>query len=320
MIRRVLIPLDGSELAEQVIPHLLRFVVPQRTELLLMTALSSFLPPLRSNTSRLHASEHPVILHEDKPGERVRAVAQQFNQNGFKVESRFLPGTPAESILRLAEEACVDLIAMSTHGRTGLGVALLGSVADEVVRNARPLVFLVPARIAVKPDPLFRTILLPLDGTPLAEMAIPAARQFAQDTGAVIHLVRVVELHDAENGLTTNQVFIDLDGPKGQPIIRQAACYLERIRLRLQLAGITSRFHVATGDPAQTIVRIADAENADVIVMSTHGRAGVERMVHGSVVGQVIGNTVCPLLLMRGKVPIEAYECNGNVASAKAFG
>ena len=92
MIRRVLIPLDGSELAEQVIPHLLRFVAPQRTELLLMTALSS----LRSNIGRSFAPEQTVISHQDKSSERIRAVAQQFDQNGFKVECRFLPGTPAE--------------------------------------------------------------------------------------------------------------------------------------------------------------------------------------------------------------------------------
>ena len=323
MIKRVLIPLDGSELAEQVIPHLLRFVAPERTELLLMTALSSFILPSLNNTIRALASEQIAISHEDEINERLHAVAQQLNQNGFRIESKCLPGTAAENILRLAEEAYVDLIAMSTHGRTGLGLALLGSVADEVVRNARPPVFLVSARIAVQPDSLPRTILLPLDGTPLAEAAIPAACQFAQATGAMIHLVRVVEPHDSGNageGLTTGQIFSDLDNTEGQPIIRQAVCYLERIRLRLQLAGITCRYHVTAGGPADSIIRIAHAENADLIVMSTHGRTGVERMVYGSVASQVISTTPCPLLLMRGKVLVEADERDGNAVSAKSCG
>ncbi|WP_256207814.1 universal stress protein [Nitrosomonas sp. Nm166] len=319
----MLIPLDGSELAEQVIPHLLRFVAPERTELLLMTALSSFILPSLKNAIRPLASEQTAISHEDEVSERLLEVAQQLNQNGFRVESKCLAGIPAESILRLAEEAYVNLIAMSTHGRTGLGLTLLGSVADEVVRNARPPVFLVPARIAVQSDSLPRTILLPLDGTPLAEAAIPAARQFAQDMGAMIRLVRVVDPYDAENagdGLTTGQVFSDLDNTEGQPIIRQAVCYLERIRLRLQLAGITCRYHVTAGGPADSIVRIAHAESADLIVMSTHGRTGVERMVYGSVVSQVISTTTCPLLLMRGKALVEAYERGDNAVFAKSSG
>lgn len=316
MIRRVLIPLDGSELAEQVIPHLLRFVTPERSEFLLMTALPSSLLPILGDTIRSFTSEQTAISNEDEGRVRVAAVAQQLKQVGFKVESQCLPGKPAESILRLAEEAYVDLIAMSTHGRTGFELALLGSVADEVIRHACSPVFLVPARIVAKPDPLPHIILLPLDGTPLAETAIPVARQFAQNTNATIHLIRVVESHDTEEGLTTSHASLDLDDIEGQPISQQAACYLERIQLQLQLAGITSRRQVAKGDPAGVIARIAHAENVDLIVMSTHGRTGVERMVYGSVVSRVINNTVCPLLLMRGKVSVDACERIENAVAA----
>ncbi len=306
MIKRVLIPLDGSELAERVIPHLLRFIVPQRTEFLLMTALSPSILP----------------FHENVASERVHTVSQQLNQLGFKVESKLLSGKPADSILRLAELAYVDLIAMSTHGRTGLGLALLGSVADEVLHNAHPSIFLVPARVVLRSDALLRTILLPLDGTPVAEAALPVAQQFAQETGAIIHLLRVVELHDTKHVSTIDSTFASTcDDCAEQPVMRQAACYLERIHSRLQLAGIASRYQVVVGDdPADTIVRIACADNVDVIVMSTHGRSGVERMVYGSVVSQVISNTLCPLLLVRGKVRAEAYEYNGNAVPANFLG
>lgn len=312
MIRRVLIPLDGSELAERVIPHLLRFVASERTELLLMTALSSSIFPLFNDTFRSLTAERINLSHESEASERVYAVAQQLDQLGFSVESQFLQGTPAESILRLSEEANVDLIAMSTHGRTGFGLALLGSVADEVVRHACPPVFLVPAQAVVKSDPLPSTILLPLDGSPLAETAIPVARQFAQNTGASIHLLRVVEPHDDDES-TDEPVSYLPDDIGEQPISRQAACYLERIRLRLQLSGTVSHCQIAQGNPSDAIVRIAHEKNADVIVMSTHARTGVERLLHGSVVGQVISKTRCPLLLMRGKVPVEDCERSINM-------
>lgn len=89
--------------------------------------------------------------------------------------------------------------------------------------------------------------------------------------------------------------------------------------MRLQLAGVSSCSRIAAGDPADVIARIVHAEDADLIVMSTHGRSGMERMVHGSVVSRIIGNTICPLLLMRGRVPVEAYERTGNEVSAVSF-
>ncbi len=319
MIRRTLIPLDGSELAERAIPHLLRFVEPDQTELLLMAALSSTSSSLFEDTARLLMSGQTALSKRHEAGKRVDIVAQQLRQTGFNVANRLLSGAPAASILHLAEEAYVDLIAMSTHGRTGLGQVLLGSVADEVVRNARPPVFLVPAAVVVKPDSLPRTILLPLDGTPLAETAIPVASQFAQNTGATIYLIRVVEPGDSGDELQDAQILAGSDYAGEQPIIRQAISYLERIRLRLQLAGVSSCSRIAAGDPADVIARIVHAEDADLIVMSTHGRSGMERMVHGSVVSRIIGNTICPLLLMRGRVPVEAYERTGNEVSAASF-
>lgn len=321
MIRRVVIPLDGSELAERVIPHLLRFITPQQTELLLlMTALSSPQFPLLDDTIRSLESTADAMFQKGEMSPRVQVVAQQLSQQGFRVESKFVNGMPAESILHVAEQTGVDLIAMSTHGRTGIGLALLGSVADEVVRNALPPVFLVPAQAIIKPDSLPQTLLLPLDGTSLAEMAIPTARHVAQITGAKIHLLRVVEPLDSEGVPSTGCVFVDPEDAREHPVAQQAACYLGRIHDRLQLVGIASHWRIAMGDPAIAIAFAADFDNADLIVMSTHGRAGMERMVFGSIASQVIGNAICPVLLMRGKVPVEEYQCNGDVAPANLSG
>lgn len=320
MIKRVLIPLDGSELAERAVPHLLRFITSEQTELLLMTALSSSVFPLLSDKMRSFTSEQIVLSDESEASEQMQMIAQQLVQRGFRVESQFLPGAAAECILHLSEKANVDLIAMSTHGRTGIELALLGSVADKVVRNARSPVFIVPSKVMTKTTAHTpRAIVLPLDGTTLAETALPVARQFAKDTGAVIHLLRVIEFQDSEDELVADETTIDLNEAKGQPVVRQAACYLERIQLQLQLAGVVSRCHTMEGDPADAIIRMARAEDADLIAMSTHGRSGVERIVHGSVVSQVIGNAMCPLLLMRGKVPVEAFECEGSAATANSF-
>lgn len=306
MIRRALIPLDGSKLAEQVIPHLLRFITPDQTELLLMTALSSALSPDVNNPnppiSRLTAPSK-----EYKAYEQLHKLTQKLNQIGFSVMDRFLSDVPAKSILALAEQTLVDLIAMSTHGRTGLRRVLMGSVADEVVCHARPPIFLTPATLTVKPESAPRTILLPLDGTPLAEAAIPIAQQFAQNTGATLCLIRTIESNYSEYEQQANQA-VTVE----QTVIQQATSYLEQIQLRLQLANVASCYQIASGDPATAIIRAMHMEKADLVVMSTHGRSGMERIIHGSVTRKIIGKTICPLVLIRGIIPIEIYEPDHN--------
>ncbi len=303
MIRRALIPLDGSELAKQVIPHLLRFITPDQTELLLMTALSSTSHSLAEDVLAHSFQEQISTAKESKAYKQLYDITQELSQTGFNVKDRLLTGIPAKSILQLAEETFVDLIAMSTHGRTGLKRALLGSVADEIVCHARPPVFLAPAAITARPHSTPRTILLPLDGTPLAEAAIPIAQQFAQNTGATIFLIRIVKLsHEQQDNQTSTE--------------EESATmhYLERIQLQLKLANVPSRYQIATDNPAEAIIRTMHTEDVDLIVMSTHGRSGVDRIIHGSVTSQIIGSTICPVLLIRGIVPVEAYEPSANLS------
>jgi len=309
MIRRVLIPLDGSGLAEQVILHLLRFITPDQTELLLMTALPSSSRPQIEATANFITPE-TAVTKDHKVREQLHGITQELGQIGFNVMERLLSGAPAESILRLAEETFVDLIAMSTHGRTGLRRALLGSVADEVVCNARPPVFLAPAAITTQPDSAPRSILLPLDGTSLAEAAIPVAQQFAQNTGATLSLIHIIKPNHPGHGQQH-----DPESAAEQSSTQQTTSYLERIQLQLQLANVPSHYQIASGDPAEAIIRTMHTENSDLVVMSTHGRSGVERIIHGSVASQIIGNTPCPLLLIRGTVPVEVYEPGNNKLS-----
>jgi len=309
MIRRVLIPLDGSGLAKQVIPHLLRFITPDQTELLLMTALSSSSHPQTEETADF-AMPEAAVTKDHKIYKQLHDITQELNQIGFSVMERLLSGEPAESILRLAEETFVDLIAMSTHGRTGLRRALLGSVADEIVCNARPPVFLAPATITTQPDSAPRSILLPLDGTSLAEAAIPVAQQFAQNTGATLSLIHIIKPDHSGYGQQHDPASTREHSPT-----QQTTSYLERIQLQLQLAGVPSHYQIASGDPAEAIIRAICTENSDLVVMSTHGRSGVERIIHGSVTSQIIGNTTCPLLLIRGTVPVEVYEPSNNKLS-----
>ena len=313
ILRRILIPLDGSELAEQVVPQLQRFVAPHQTEIIFMAASSPAIAMLGDFSQPSLEQASPTAA--EPAHAQIQLLTQQFNDLGFKTTAHFLVGSPSECILRLAEEEHVDLIAMSTHGRTGIGRALLGSVSDQVVRNARPPVFLVPAAAQLKTEKSPESLLVPLDGSQFAETALPVAQSFAQMTGTTIQLLRVVEpttAHERElmfgHSDSLSAVF--------QTRAKVATNYLEQISLRLQLAGISCSHHVAFGKPAAAIAQIAASEAIDLIVMSTHGRAGIERMVYGSVASQVLHDATCPLLLMHGQETVPVQEPIGDVAPA----
>lgn len=316
MLKHVLIPLDGSELAEQSLSHLMRFVSPTHVTFSLLAALSAALPGV--NDVSQPSMDEALITANEQIRAHVQAVRERLEQAGFRATEHCMVGDPADCILHMAEEEHVDLIAMSTHGRTGFRRALLGSVSDKVIRHARPPVFLVPTTAAVKAEKLPEMLLVPLDGTAFAETALPLAQSFAQALGASVQLVRVIEpanAHEREMIFGTADNF----STTLQTQMAQAATYLEQIRLRFQLAGISATPQIVVGKPATAILETANSQQVDLIVMSTHGRSGVNRLLYGSVASEVIHESACPLLLLHGQEAVQVEQPTGNVAPATSL-
>lgn len=141
MYKRALIPLDGSKLAEAVIPFMLEIAGPLDMEIVLLTVVRP-IPP-----QAYEASRHIVIDDADtrmrEAHEDLRSVAGRLAAKGTRVATRVRYGQPAEEITAAAHAEGADLIAMSTHGRSGLGRLLFGSVAESVLREADVPVFLM---------------------------------------------------------------------------------------------------------------------------------------------------------------------------------
>lgn len=305
MIKRVLIPLDGSELAEKVVPHLVRLVAAERTEILLISALSRAIPAFADLA--IPALDEVITLAGSEIEDSVSRVEGQLRQLGFSVSRQYLLGLPSDCILQMAEEEHIDLIAMSTHGRTGVGRALLGSVADQVVRHTQKPVLLTSSKTVSRTEPSLQTVLVPLDGTRFAESALPFAQRFAQEQGATLLLLRVIEppnLSEPELMSGSSQSLEVIQ----ESLVKIATSYLERIRRRLQLAGVNATQQVEMGQPAFAITQTANSENVDLIVMSTHGRTGIERLVYGSVASQVIHDATCPILFLHGQETVPAQQ------------
>jgi nucleotide-binding universal stress UspA family protein len=144
-----------------------------------------------------------------------------------------------------------------------------------------------------------RTILVPLDGSILAESALPEAAELARQRGARLLLVRAAEAH----------VPVAVDPTESQVrVVQEAETYLASVKARLAATGITDvETSVWYGPPAYAIVEAARLRHADLIVMTTHGRSGLGRLILGSVAESVLRGTTTPILLLRAaEAPVEA--------------
>lgn len=273
MFRKILVPLDGSELAEKVLP---------------------FVQGLASN----FASEIHLVFVSEASEEWGRVIdsylkglASRLGASETKVRWAVLFGRPAEELLDYCVTHRVDLIAMASHGRSGISRWAVGSVTDKIVRGAAVPVLVCPAGSSPEKAGaarLLRRLLLPLDGSKLAEGAIPVVTQLAQKLGAEVVLLSVVEQVNQED---------------------KAQKYLARICKRFQRKKIKATIEVKAGVPAQQILESAGANDVDLVALSTHGRGGVSRWLLGSVADKLVRTAPCAVLLTRagGETPSETY-------------
>jgi nucleotide-binding universal stress UspA family protein len=157
---------------------------------------------------------------------------------------------------------------------------------------------------------MYKKILVPLDGSELAEKALSFAEEEAKAHGASLVLLRVVQLMFQEEPISqAEQEAIQLSKDK-------AGAYLEEVAERLRKDGVDVKLDVVDGDPANVILNVAEAENVDLIAMTTHGYSGLERFVWGSVADKVAKATNKPLLLVRAiPMVITAIEATEKVGA-----
>jgi nucleotide-binding universal stress UspA family protein len=205
-------------------------------------------------------------------------------------------GDPASVILDTALEKEIDLIVMTTHGRSGFSRWMLGSITTKVLREACCPV------LAVRWSTPVSRVLIPLDGSDLAEQALEPGFEVARRLGAEVTLLTVHEgtgldpatikqLEQAEEGL---------GGLEQQLIFQGDERYLEAIADHYAAdTGVQTHVSVAEGAPAQGILHFSEHWRADLIVMATHGRTGLRRWVYGSVTEKILQSASCALMIIR---------------------
>lgn len=286
MIANVLILLDGSALAERALPYAAGLVGAAKARLRLLHVMRPTPPPFHP-----HAEGNIVA--------RLDLLARQLRRQDVQATASTLTSyAPADAILAAASDPPADLIVMSTHGRGGIGRWLYGSVADRILRQADVPVLLVPAASSHPwPKDQRPKILVPLDGSDLSETALGPARMLSYTLGADLLLMRVVERQAVPVWNVDSMGMAAWRATADE--LEEARQYLGGLAAAPGSAALSVDVLVDEGDPAAVIASTARQEDADLIVMATHGRTGLARLTMGSVATTAVQRAHVPLLLIR---------------------
>ena len=270
---RILVPLDGSELAETAL--LYAALVPSQS-IRLLAVEPVVLSAVRMREAR--GEESPWGVWPTRSATYLKLVGLPFEEQGRVVEVAVMAGDPKRRIVEASADA--DLIVMATRGQ-GAATVLLGSVADYVARHARIPTLLVRDEHPAMTLAVLRVV-VPLDGSGHAEEALPVATTLREALGARLHLIQAVD------PATSLARVADLE--------RDAAAYLTQ-QLQQLGAGSAATQEVLIG-PAGRRLREA-LRPGDLVVMATRGRGGVGRLVLGSVATAVVRRAPVPVVLVR---------------------
>jgi nucleotide-binding universal stress UspA family protein len=297
MLKTLLVPLDGSVTSELALPFAEGVARAAHAKLILLRAV----PHQGPGVFRTDPLSESLATNAEN---ELRDAANRLAAGGLEVEQRIRPGDAGPVIMRAAEELHADLIVMSTHGRGGLGRAMYGSVADEVLRTTSVPVLFVPPRAQYRNPP--RNIVVPLDGSPLAEAALEPAIDLAQAFRGKLVLVRVAAppTYWVLRGESTERT------PDPNSEAERAREYLDAVAERYATKETALSGFVTDGAAAEVVLEAAREHRAGAIAMATHGRTGLARVVMGSVAQQVLHSSDVPVLLVHpvGLADVEYQE------------
>ena len=299
MYTRMLIPLDGSKTAENVLPYgriLARtFQIP--VELMEVLDIAGMASHIAAEKARLLGT---VVTEGERSSEQyLQKIASSFSD--VNVRCTVEKGRPEDVIIEKAAADKTTLIAMATHGRSGMSRWLLGSIAEKVLRATTNPLLLVRANeeALIEGEAALRSIIVPLDGSELAESVLPTAVKFARLLNIGMVLFRAYELpasayYGRENYLPNYEELKNR-------VKEQAQDYLDKRIEAIKAEGVqrVSSVLMEGSGPNEIIDYARKTPNA-LITMCTHGRSGVKRWVLGSVTEKVVRHSGDPVLVMRG--------------------
>jgi nucleotide-binding universal stress UspA family protein len=287
----IVVPLDGSEFAERALGF--------ATTLANATQGTLTLVQVVPRPWRIEIPGDLTILQEQLARRYLRDLATRLDR--AHVETQVLHGDPANALLDFAREHHDALFVLSTHGRGGLDRAVFGSVADKVLRGATTPLVIVPTAASSMADAV-TDLIVPLDGSPLSEAALPQAVAYARALGATLRLVRVVEpiweslfMYGSPFGMYVSDT--QLAGIQREADA-EATSYLAALATSVGAEPPRVTHTIRHGHPANELLRMSADYPHGLLVMATHGRGGLRRWALGSVTTEVAQRASIPLLVI----------------------
>jgi nucleotide-binding universal stress UspA family protein len=297
LINHILVPLDGSELAECVLPHIMAIAPVTSARVTLIHVMEQGYS--RNGNA---APIDPLGWHMQKQEsqaylDRIAARLQKMDQ---PVEQAILEGKPAEAIIEFARSNAVDLIALSTHGRTGLTEWNVSSVVQKILLRSYRSVLLVRAYTTPLEEVQYSRLLLAIDGSARAEYILPFAISLAQSHQSNVVLGTVIQKPQTMQRFPLSEEDVAWINSFTERSQNEASRYLEQLATQLSLKGLTAAPIITVSENALgAVYDMVEESNADLVMIAAHGYSGDRRWPYGSIAASLIAYGRMPLMIMQ---------------------
>ena len=318
MFNHILVPLDGSSLAECVLPHVMAIA-----------------PVTNARVTLIHVLEHPENRNGNSPvdpmgwhmqKQEAQAYLEQtiehLKKSGFETDHVLVEGKSAESIIEFANNNGVDLIALSTHGRTGLSGWNVSSVVQKVLLRAYRSILLVRAyETHLEEEIRYKQLFIGSDGSTRAEFILPVAIGLAQFYKSQVIIGTVIEKPQVIQRMPLSEKDAKLINQLTEKNQKTASHYHEQITTQLALKDLDVRSTVIIADHAVSALHdMVDQTQADLVMLVAHGLSGERRWPYGSIATSFIAHGSTPLMIMQDLTEQEIVPTHAEQAIREAKG
>jgi nucleotide-binding universal stress UspA family protein len=296
-LQKILFPTDFSRCAEQALAHAVFLAEKYDAEIHVLHVVTLFKDQPGILSNEITETEETIRKFEDIAEKQLNKVVDSKGSDDMKIiaaTKREVSAAPA--ILEYASDNNIDLIVMGTHGRRGLGHLLLGSAAEEVVRLAPCPVFTIRELKEPKPVMQVNNILVPVDFSNYSGKALAYASEIAQSYKAQLQVLHIIEetMHPAFSVTGKSSIFDLVPGIKDDSRKRAEKMIKEFVPDKVK-----SKVFIQGGRAASDIIKFANENSTDLIVIATHGLTGLEHMLMGSVTEKVVRMAHCPVFTVK---------------------
>src|SRR6266496_3761011 len=300
LINHILVPLDGSTLAECVLPHVIAIAPVTNARITLLHVMQ------QPQNERGSGAVDPIEWHlqKQKSEKYLEQTVSQLNQSGILgIESSILEGDPANSVIDFARNNNVDLIALSSHGKSGLSGWNVSSVVQKILLRSYKSALLVRAYLPTSAGTTkirYKRLFVGMDCSPRSEFVLPFAIGLAQFHKSQLILESVIEKPQSINRFPLSDQDTELINTFVDKNYQAASHYLKQLVTQFAMKDLKLNAHVSIGDSAISVLHdMAEESNADLVMLVAHGHTGERRWPYGSVATSFIAYGSTSLMIMQ---------------------